>query len=708
MEELRTSLWSRLVAFYSVNKRDQLKPEVIAEIVAKYGLKEKELSARLLRKYGRPLPPSVPARDLRRVLLEFGMEDQDMAGGAGLAPVVAPPAAAAVAEAGGTGDEQDRRNPSSAARLEAQAGKSERPAERPPRGGELNFRSKFFNPLQALNHETLRPPFPRERALDNLAKFARIMPKRAATAETATTGGAVAGAGANPLSPTSSTPKNPGAPAGSHGIPQPGKSARDPAAARGCSSPTAPEPAAAQGGPTGKTSGKPDGGAIGAGGGGTRQRDPGKSGVGGSVGGHCGPTVCSAEELDRIDKEMASRRRKAELLLASGAAGPAVPDEERFNPVQRIIREYAGKGPYSLLYRLHEDKRRASVMIRRVNSIRGTCTGLIRAFDRHMNLLLVDVQEDYTAFIPARDPEPKAQERRTQRAASPNPVQAGGAGVEELGDSLRGKPAEVGDTSSARGSSAGVEGEDGKGGWGTAGGLAWSGGGSVSWGAGGGGVAEIERLSRPHGTAADGRESAFGTQELDAGGGVGGGGRDALGGDVGGADREADMPAADFNGGPRAESIAAESAGARNAVALSHLGKTQGFVETASGLGSRQLTAAFLSEEGKVGDGGQGAKGGSRQCDAQPPLGEERSSDSDRVGGVGQGSYGQRAVKGRGPGLEGGGASGTTSVKKKSSRKSRGRGPWTGELVPVRRRRFLKQLMIRGDNVVMIWESPKH
>lgn len=41
--------------------------------------------------------------------------------------------------------------------------------------------------------------------------------------------------------------------------------------------------------------------------------------------------------------------------------------EERLNPVQRIMREYAGKGPYSLLYRLHEDKRRASVMIRRVN-----------------------------------------------------------------------------------------------------------------------------------------------------------------------------------------------------------------------------------------------------------------------------------------------------------------------------------------------------
>lgn len=41
--------------------------------------------------------------------------------------------------------------------------------------------------------------------------------------------------------------------------------------------------------------------------------------------------------------------------------------EERFNPIKRIVREYAGPGPYSLLYRLHEENRRASVMIRRVN-----------------------------------------------------------------------------------------------------------------------------------------------------------------------------------------------------------------------------------------------------------------------------------------------------------------------------------------------------
>lgn len=47
------------------------------------------------------------------------------------------------------------------------------------------------------------------------------------------------------------------------------------------------------------------------------------------------------------------------------------------------------------------------------------------------------------------------------------------------------------------------------------------------------------------------------------------------------------------------------------------------------------------------------------------------------------------------------------SKSKSGRRRSRHKGPWRGELVPVRRQRFLKQLLIRGDNVVMIWEAPR-
>eukprot|EP00752_Nemacystus_decipiens_P014591 g12993.t2 len=550
MEELRTSLWSRLVVFYSVNKRDQLNPQVMAEIVAKYGSREKELSARLLKKYGRPLPPSVPAQELRRVLLEFGMEDQDVPRGAGQGSVGGPAAGDGASEEGAMRDPTGGAHQNRA--QEGQQHHGGRQAERPPRGSELNFRSKFFDPLQALNHDTLRPPFPRERALDNLAKFARMLPKRASSAAAASgsisAGGPAAGAEAIALPPATSALKSPAAAAAgatatatsgaSHGTPQPDearKLVQHPTAELRRSKPVEPESAAARGGRASKPSAeKAKGGIIAAGGrDAVSQRSPGESGVGGSIGGHYAPPVGSAEELARIDKERASKRRNAELLVAGGAVATAVPDGEKFNPVQRIMREYSGKGPYSLLYRLHEDKRRASVMIRRVNSIRGTCTGLIRAFDRHMNLLLVDVREDYTAFVPARDPRPESKRQEQQRpspgGAPPlDPLKdAGGVGTDEEDLDLRGKQlADVRDTGSASQglSIAGAGGDGGEGGWGGGGSVgwggggsvSWGGGGSVSWGGGGGVVEEAEGASRVLGEAAalDAQtEGAFGVEE---------------------------------------------------------------------------------------------------------------------------------------------------------------------------------------------------
>lgn len=49
----------------------------MAEIIAKYGSKERELSARLLKKYGRPLPLEVSPQEVREVLSEFSMQDEE-------------------------------------------------------------------------------------------------------------------------------------------------------------------------------------------------------------------------------------------------------------------------------------------------------------------------------------------------------------------------------------------------------------------------------------------------------------------------------------------------------------------------------------------------------------------------------------------------------------------------------------------------------
>lgn len=99
--------------------------QVMAEIVAKYGSKEKELSARLLKKYGRPLAQSVSAIELRKTLAQFGMEDQDCSGGGSSAAAAAP------------GPESD------ASRDTFRDPETPRPV-----AGSLDFRSKNFDALQ--------------------------------------------------------------------------------------------------------------------------------------------------------------------------------------------------------------------------------------------------------------------------------------------------------------------------------------------------------------------------------------------------------------------------------------------------------------------------------------------------------------------------------------------------------------------------------
>lgn len=82
---------------------------------------------------------------------------------------------------------------------------------------------------------------------------------------------------------------------------------------------------------------------------------------------------------------------------------------------------------------------------------------------------------------------------------------------------------------------------------------------------------------------------------------------------------------------------------------------------------------------------------------AESPVSTQRRTRiTDDRGGVGQGN--RTAIED-----ERGGTG-----RKKSSRRYRRRGVRTGEIQLVKRRRFLKQLLIRGDNIVMVWEEPKY
>lgn len=327
-----------------------------------------------------------------------------------------------------------------------------------------------------------------------------------------------------------------------------------------------------------------------------------------------------------------------------------------------------------------------------------------------MNLLLVDVREDYTAFVPARDPKPRSKGYEQRPPGAPSQEKGVGVG---RGEEPGGNPADAEDVSSAAsapGVRAGVGGEGGDGVWGGGGGVSWTGGGSVSWGGGDGGIEEIKRVSHRHGMAAresDGREGVFGAEEVEDGGVVGRGCSDVFGSGGGGGDRGAVAAVEDLSGSR--EPMSAESVSVRNESPSFVPGEAQPFVGTTGVLGSRRTPDVHLAEQADVNNRGQGAGQMSRIGEVQPPPGEGGGGDRKRVGGQGQqGGFGHPPVEGgRSGGQENGGASRTVEVKKKSTRRSRGRGPWTGELVPVRQRRFLKQLLIRGDNVVMIWESAK-
>ena len=81
-------------------------------------------------------------------------------------------------------------------------------------------------------------------------------------------------------------------------------------------------------------------------------------------------------------------------MASNDVAKPDVTKKsKKTNPFALIADDYE-KGPLSLLYRMQ--RQRIRVVIRYVNAIRGTVTGTLLAFDKHMNMILRDAEEVYS------------------------------------------------------------------------------------------------------------------------------------------------------------------------------------------------------------------------------------------------------------------------------------------------------------------------
>ena len=99
-----------------------------------------------------------------------------------------------------------------------------------------------------------------------------------------------------------------------------------------------------------------------------------------------------------------STKSASQTTSSTGASGV----QRRFTPEQMPVKGHRKKaknfltymnsqkeGPMSVLQRCVETQSRIQVKIRKLDGIRGTCTGVLVAFDKHWNLALVDVDETF-------------------------------------------------------------------------------------------------------------------------------------------------------------------------------------------------------------------------------------------------------------------------------------------------------------------------
>ena len=118
------------------------------------------------------------------------------------------------------------------------------------------------------------------------------------------------------------------------------------------------------------------------------------------------PFVAACPRLDRLDQcrshlPPCDPLYRLPALRSSSLSSLTHPVPKKQPSVFVQLAEPLAKGPYVVLYNAFVHRRRVRVLVRYVRAIRGTLTGYLVAFDKHMNMILRDVDEVFSRPLPS-------------------------------------------------------------------------------------------------------------------------------------------------------------------------------------------------------------------------------------------------------------------------------------------------------------------